>query len=100
MIDPMGGSLSAIYIGNTRASAVYVGSTKVWPDSAPTYTIFNVLPARCNRCGFCVNGCPVDAITTDNTGRLVSIDESICIQCEACVGQCVGVANANAITLK
>lgn len=98
MIDPMGGSLSAIYIGNTRASAVYVGSTKVWPDSAPTYTIFNVVPARCNRCGFCVNDCPVDAITTDNTGRLVSIDESICVQCGTCVEYCNSVVWSHAIS--
>lgn len=84
MIDPMGGSLSAIYIGNTRASAVYVGSTKVWPDSAPVERIFNIQPSLCTMCGACQGQCPVDAITFDAQGRIASIDESICVECGTC----------------
>jgi ferredoxin len=46
----------------------------------------NVNPEKCNRCGVCVDYCPVNAITLNDTAA--SIDTDSCISCRACSVYC------------
>jgi len=39
---------------------------------------------KCNRCGICVNICPVGAIDK----KELKIDDEICLRCFACVKKC------------
>lgn len=64
-----GATPSAFYFGSTAASAVYYGSTKLWPATPPT----PVLPAKTIRCKFSAGYTP----TMGDTQTLVDSSENI-----------------------
>lgn len=39
---------------------------------------------KCNRCGICINVCPVGAIDK----KELKIDDNVCLRCFACVKKC------------
>lgn len=45
-----------------------------------------VVTDKCELCGVCVAGCPVSAITENETQS--EIDPSICIECGTCAENC------------
>ncbi|MEW5693436.1 MAG: 4Fe-4S binding protein [Candidatus Hydrogenedentota bacterium] len=46
----------------------------------------HTITAECISCGACVEQCPVDAITQDETQ--FTIDKELCIDCDACTAVC------------
>jgi NADH-quinone oxidoreductase subunit F len=51
-------------------------------------TAYYILPERCERsCDACVGSCPTEAIWV-NEKRIKVIDQSLCIQCGACLDAC------------
>ena len=51
-------------------------------------TAFYILPEKCERsCDACVGSCPTEAIWA-NRKRLKVVDQSLCIQCGACLDAC------------
>ncbi len=49
-----------------------------------------ISPARCQRCGLCIQSCPVSAIgwPGKSAGRAPAVDEKTCIQCFCCHEVC------------
>ena len=54
---------------------------------------YRILTDKCNRCGECVEECPMDAISADATDKH-SIDPDACTDCGSCADAC----QAGAIT--
>lgn len=43
---------------------------------------------RCQKCGTCVNECPVGAISLDPKGKTAVIDQNKCVKCGYCQTVC------------
>lgn len=48
-------------------------------------------PSNCIQCGYryCINACPVDALSIDEKTGAVIVDQDNCIKCEQCIKACV-----------
>ena len=48
------------------------------------------IPMACQQCkdAPCLHGCPVGAISRDDTNALVTVDHEVCIGCRTCVSVC------------
>ncbi len=46
------------------------------------------VPENCIQCGICWAVCPDDAITHDETGKMIGIDQEACKRCGLCVRAC------------
>ncbi|NLE29551.1 MAG: 4Fe-4S binding protein [Phycisphaerae bacterium] len=42
---------------------------------------------KCTGCESCVEACPAQAISMDDTGK-AGVDESVCTECGICVDEC------------
>ncbi len=49
-------------------------------------------PKRCDGCGSCAEGCPMEAVVAEETGRW-RIDPALCTDC----GECLDVCPADAV---
>lgn len=61
------------------------------------------IPMSCQQCqdAPCMNGCPVNAISHDETLNRIEVDYDICIGCRICVSVCpFGAMNFNTIDRK
>lgn len=61
------------------------------------------IPMSCQQCqdAPCMNGCPVNAISHDETLNRIEVDYDICIGCRTCVSVCpFGAMNFNTIDRK
>lgn len=52
-------------------------------------------PEQCEGCAVCVDACPTDAITMNESDKAV-VDEETCSDC----GECVDACPTNAISMK
>jgi len=64
---------------NIPGNYPYGGVTKLWNVD------FIAISNECTQCGFCVEGCPVGAINSENSAL---IDSEKCITCCACIKNC------------
>jgi uncharacterized Fe-S center protein len=75
MAAGFGGAIKNISMG----MASYRGKLALHANSQPKYN-----PSKCIKCGTCVKGCPVKAITIDP----LKIDKKKCVACGKCIQVC------------
>jgi len=70
-----------------KTGAFSLDEARIRVDRNPHEGLFT--PSVCRQCdeAWCVQACPVSALTRDE-GGIIRVDEETCIGCRACVGAC------------